>query len=124
MARKTVTWDENCDVVEFDRDSVSEMNPEFEESVDDLIMDEADMDDPEDNLFFQGPPSFSDDSYENSQEVNLDGEVSITNIVDAMFGTRAATPDRSASLPPDTETEDGGRSHHAERNVVSFFFWV
>lgn len=117
IARKTVTWDENCDVVEFDRDSVSEMNPEFEESVDDLIMDEADMDDPEDNLFFQGPPSFSDDSYENSQEVNLDGEVSITNIVDAMFGTRAATPDRSASLPPDTETEDGGRSHHAERNV-------
>jgi hypothetical protein len=122
IARKTVTWNEDCDVVEFDRESESESERIFEDSVDDYGLDELDGDDPEDNLFFQTPPSlaYSDDSYENSQEINIDPETSIAGLVDAMLGSRTTTPEPNDSFPPDMETEDGvplGRSHHAERNA-------
>ncbi len=126
--RKTVTWDERCDVVEISCG---------EEGSDDAV----DMDSSDDELshpfeehgdpFFQGgqddDQSSANDSYESIDvqdiekplELELDPDTSITGLVDEMFGSRQSTPPRhGVDIPTDLETEDGvpfGRSHHADR---------
>ncbi|KIK61198.1 hypothetical protein GYMLUDRAFT_225414 [Collybiopsis luxurians FD-317 M1] len=130
--RKTVTFDENCDVVEFARDE--DTSGEVFESGDED--DYGHDDDQEDaDSFFEKPngpqqESTSDDSYEDIElsdheadaPLGLDADTSITGLVDEMFADsrKTSTPPRqhSSELPPDLETEDGvplGRSHHAER---------
>jgi len=124
--RKTVTFDERCDVLEFDRDEEEE-NP-F------LSSDEDDYGDPEqhDELethHAQGRDNTEDidgaeqRSFESVQLVDADHN--ITGIVDSMMQSSSlpglgfpSTPSRHPSLPAEMETEDGvpyGRSHHAER---------
>ncbi|KAH7926937.1 hypothetical protein BV22DRAFT_1085889 [Leucogyrophana mollusca] len=106
--RKTVTFDERCDVLEF----------ECEEGEDDPFFSDDDYGTPEE----PSPPQ--DDSFESIQLG--DPDESITGIVDAMIqsastnelNNRPSTPPRNPSLPSDLETEDGvpyGRTHHADR---------
>lgn len=140
--RKTVTFDERCNVVEFDR----------EEGESDDPFESADEDDYGDaDPFFQGLASPSiptddhpqllmeDSSYESVElsdtEVGgeappfmrLDPDSSITGLVDEMFASNPAhadsqttTPPRRSDIPTDLETVDGvpfGRSHHSERFI-------
>ncbi|KAF9039525.1 hypothetical protein BDZ89DRAFT_1060966 [Hymenopellis radicata] len=125
--RKTVTWDERCDVVEI---SCGE-----EGSDDALDMDSSDEEpshpfEEHADPFFQGDQdddqSSANDSYESidiqaiENPLELDPDTSITGLVDEMFGSRhQSTPPRhGADIPTDLETEDGvpfGRSHHADR---------
>ncbi|KAJ6593571.1 hypothetical protein B0H19DRAFT_1090989 [Mycena capillaripes] len=106
--RKTVTFDERCDVVEFDRD---EEDPS-DDSADDYGDDPQDEDDTPDDPFFvpqQDAPPQLDSSYESIDlsdasmlpntpmplELELDPDASITGLVDAMFAPAAGT-----STPP------------------------
>ncbi|KAJ7647621.1 hypothetical protein FB45DRAFT_975262 [Roridomyces roridus] len=135
--RKTVTFDERCDVVEFDRDEE-----------DGTLSGEEDED--EDDPFFAPPQSPPEESSYESIELedadangsllpdtpmplgldDLDPDVSISGLVNAMFApttgtstpplgssyTRNFTPELDRST--DLDTEDGvpfGRSHHATR---------
>ncbi|KAJ7125048.1 hypothetical protein C8R44DRAFT_980288 [Mycena epipterygia] len=141
--RKTVTFDERCDVVEFDRD---EEDPPADDSADDYGGQDDDADD-DDPFFAQPEPPQQDSSYEDidlsdasllpdsSLPLDLDPDSSITGLVDAMFAPVAPA---GTSTPPhvhgsahtrtflldgqdhatDLDTEDGvpfGRSHHAAR---------
>lgn len=125
--RKTVTFDERCDVLEFDRDEEEEENPFFSS-------DEDDYGEPEQHVELETHHSqthndaVGGDGVEqrNFESVQLgDADQSITGIVDNMlqFTSLAglglpSTPSRNPSLPVDMETEDGipyGRTHHAER---------
>ncbi|KAJ7502909.1 hypothetical protein B0H11DRAFT_1986905 [Mycena galericulata] len=138
--RKTVTFDERCDVVEFDRD---------EEDGPLSASDDDDEEEHDDDLFFAPPQQHPEDSSYESIELSdtdpnasllpdtpmplgldLDPDASITGLVDAMFAPAAGT-----STPPlgsahtrnftpeldratDLDTEDGvpfGRSHHSTR---------
>ncbi|KAJ7729509.1 hypothetical protein DFH07DRAFT_781904 [Mycena maculata] len=143
--RKTVTFDERCDVVEFDRD----------EEDGSLSSDPEDEDGSDPFFAPQPPPQADDSSYESIElsdndantshlpdtpmplGLDLDPDVSITGLVDAMFAPAAGT-----STPPpipglgsvhtrnftpeldrmtDLDTEDGvpfGRSHHATRTAA------
>ncbi|KAJ6495696.1 hypothetical protein C8R47DRAFT_1011434 [Mycena vitilis] len=109
--RKTVTFDERCDVVEFDReedpsdDSADDYGHDYGQDDDDT----PDADDP----FFVPPqqqdaqPPQPDSSYESidlsdtsllpesSLPLDLDPDTSITGLVDAMFGPASGT-----STPP------------------------
>ncbi|KAJ7668522.1 hypothetical protein DFH06DRAFT_982882 [Mycena polygramma] len=109
--RKTVTFDERCDVVEFDReedpsdDSADDYGHDYGQDEDDT----PDADDP----FFVPPqqqdaqPPQPDSSYESvdlsdtsllpesSLPLDLDPDTSITGLVDAMFGPASGT-----STPP------------------------
>ncbi|TFK23955.1 hypothetical protein FA15DRAFT_620133 [Coprinopsis marcescibilis] len=141
--RKTVTWDERCDVLEFDRDeSTEEEALEFEDEDDDgsetseldnsheiklpgLQMEEDDGMEQEDSS--DGSISLADEVKKVDNLLDLDPDTSITNIVDEMLTSNELgdnsvalfdTPPRHAGLPADLETEDGvplGRSHHVER---------
>lgn len=125
--RKTVTFDERCDVLEFDRDEEEEENPFFSS-------DEDDYGEPEQHDGLETHHAQSRDNVENIdgaeqrsfESVQLvDADRSITGIVDSMMQPSSlpglglpSTPTRNPSLPADMETEDGvpyGRSHHAER---------
>ncbi|KAF7298095.1 PH domain-containing protein [Mycena chlorophos] len=139
---RKVTFNEACDVVEFEAESEEEMGSQDEEG--DSVETE-DADDP----FLQhedDTPPAHDSSYESVElsdanasmipdtpmPLELDPDTSITGIVDAMF----APPDGQSTPPPhlgsahtrtyeytpdhatDLDTEEGvpfGRSHHAER---------
>ncbi|KAF9243107.1 hypothetical protein BU15DRAFT_72306 [Melanogaster broomeanus] len=127
--RKTVTFDERCDVLEFDRDEDEGENPLFSSDEDDYG--EPDEHDDMESYHSQGQADAvsrdgaDQDSFESIQLG--DADQSITGIVDAMMQSASAsvpglglpsTPSRHPSLPADFETEDGvpyGRSHHAER---------
>ncbi|KAJ4483604.1 hypothetical protein J3R30DRAFT_3655861 [Lentinula aciculospora] len=130
--RKTVTFHENCEVVEFSRDE-DESGDVFESDDDDNYgnAEEGDADS------FEKPSDVDVelnryDSYEDielsdqepEERLELDADTSITGLVDEMFaGSRqTSTPPRHHphELPTDLETEDGvplGRTHHAERLI-------
>ncbi|KAF5384479.1 hypothetical protein D9757_006459 [Collybiopsis confluens] len=129
--RKTVTFDPDCDVLEFTRDE--DTSGEVFESGDE---DDYGDDDQEDaDSFFEIPvelqqmqephEEFDDIELSDSEarsHLNLDADTSISGLVDEMFAgsQKTSTPPRRQSneLPPDLETEGGiplGRSHHAER---------
>ncbi|KAH7915080.1 hypothetical protein BJ138DRAFT_998751 [Hygrophoropsis aurantiaca] len=106
--RKTVTFDERCDVLEF----------ETEDGEDDPFFSDDDYGEPE------GSSPSKEDSFESIQLGDPDD--SITGMVDAMIqsastnelSNRPSTPPRHPSLPPDMENEGGvpyGRTHHADR---------
>ncbi|KAI0314674.1 hypothetical protein OF83DRAFT_421696 [Amylostereum chailletii] len=99
--RKTVTFDERCDVVEFERDSLEMDDDPF------MSDDEDDYGQPEPGPFY------------NEGDGHSDPDDSITGLVDSMLqDARPETPPLDHSLPIDADTEDGvpyGRSHHAER---------
>lgn len=145
--RKTVSFDERCDVLEFapDEDEDEEV---FESADDEMDGDGSDEQD-EDGPFFQSRPmpadgvTDDDDSFEgirlpdietegaSPSLLHLDPDVSITGLVDEMFASNAAaeehlvstrysTPPRTVAKRPDLETENGiplGHSHHADRNL-------
>ncbi|KAI6046401.1 hypothetical protein EDC04DRAFT_3086435 [Pisolithus marmoratus] len=108
--RRTVTFKEQCDVLEFDRE---EEDP-FYSSDEDGVGEPDEIEQAQDDA--------NQDSFESVQL-----EDGITGIVDAMLHSASgsvpglglpSTPSRHSSLPPDLETEGGvpyGRSHHAER---------
>ncbi|KAG8221335.1 hypothetical protein J3R82DRAFT_1503 [Butyriboletus roseoflavus] len=123
--RKTVTFDERCDVLEFDRDE--EENPFFSS-------DEDDYGEPEQHVELETHSSQGHDNAVGGdgaeqcsfESVQLgDADQSITGIVDNMLQSTSlaglglpSTPSRHPSLPVDMDTEDGvpyGRTHHAER---------
>ncbi|KAH6914354.1 hypothetical protein BKA70DRAFT_1558314 [Coprinopsis sp. MPI-PUGE-AT-0042] len=138
--RKTVTFDERCDVVEFDRDEESDEDVFVSDEDEDVFYegdgedlqhsghpteddDDSRMDiDDDDDASFEGV-SLNDDEKKVDTLLTLDTDASITGIVDKMFfspkdDARTSTPPRHSSLPPDAETEDGvplGRSHHVDR---------
>ncbi|KIY64316.1 hypothetical protein CYLTODRAFT_457308 [Cylindrobasidium torrendii FP15055 ss-10] len=134
--RKTVTWDETCDVVEISCDESGSEN-----AVDDGDDWDYDNGEPQDMSFQgnqhdyeheheEGPPR-ADESYESvelsdaGQGQSMDAvehhtaNTSVNGFTDEMFGAQTSTPPRNVNdLPTDLETEDGipfGRSHHAER---------
>ncbi|KAJ3737602.1 hypothetical protein DFJ43DRAFT_9634 [Lentinula guzmanii] len=129
--RKTVTFHENCEVVEFSRDE-DESGEVFESDEDD---DYGNSDEDDAGSSFDKPTDIHDepsihDVYEDiefsdtlhGEQIELDPETSINGLVDEMFaGSRqTSTPPRHHpnELPTDLETEDGvpiGRTHHAER---------
>ncbi|KAH7872054.1 uncharacterized protein C8R40DRAFT_524145 [Lentinula edodes] len=127
--RKTVTFHENCEVVEFSRDE-DESGEVFESDEDDNYGNAA-----EDDVDFFGEGKNEEtphDSYEDielsdqepEEQLELDADTSITGLVDEIFaGSRqTSTPPRHHpnELPPDLETEDGvplGRTHHADRVI-------
>lgn len=124
--RKTVTFDERCDVLEFDRDEEEE-DPFCSSDEDDYGKPEQ-PEELESNLSqVRDLPVDDDDSeYRSFESVQLvDADQSLTGIVDNMLQSASlpglgfpSTPSRQPSLPADLETEDGvpyGRSHHAER---------
>jgi hypothetical protein len=130
--RKTVTFDERCDVVEFDRMSIEQS---FESSVVDDD-DEAEGEEDEDDYFgsnYEGndhddaeEPS---DSYEHEDE-HAHRDDSIVGLVDSMLqdnhvsaedDERPQTPTRPMVHSEDVDP-DGipyGRTHHSERAAVA-----
>ncbi|PFH53853.1 hypothetical protein AMATHDRAFT_1075 [Amanita thiersii Skay4041] len=134
--RKTVTFDERCDVVEFDRDEDLD-DDVFDTEDENETYDHNDPEQPEDDdPFFQGhrlqnqpshpadvpdegasfdsihlPDTEADDT---NPDLCLDPDSSITGLVDEMFAsklmtmeTRFSTPPRTFDIPPELETEDG-----------------
>ncbi|KNZ72752.1 Bud site selection protein BUD4 [Termitomyces sp. J132] len=138
--RKTVTWDENCDVVEISADE-NETDSENEEEQRVGVGNDYEQE-PQDDPFFRGDqpqkedrimdePSYdSNDPYDGLSDdgpsLGLDPDASISGLVEEMFassspGVTTSTPPRQLNgshFPPDLDTEDGiplGRSHHAAR---------
>ncbi|KIK86105.1 hypothetical protein PAXRUDRAFT_831931 [Paxillus rubicundulus Ve08.2h10] len=127
--RKTVTFDERCDVLEFDRDEDEDANPFVSDDEDDYG--EPERRDDMENHFSQGQDnavSYDDPDQDSFESVQLgETDQSITGIVDAMMQSAPtsapglglpSTPSRLPSLPADLETDDGvpyGRLHHTER---------
>ncbi|KAA1470645.1 hypothetical protein DENSPDRAFT_836479, partial [Dentipellis sp. KUC8613] len=112
--RKTVTFEDRCEVVEYEVERSLEAEDVF------MSTDEEDAADP-----YQQPSHdrSSDDYYGSAGE----GHDSITGLVDSMLqetqdDSGAHTPPQDhVALPPDLDAEDGvpyGRSHHAERGAM------
>lgn len=127
--RKTVTFDEKCDVLEFDveedtsnpfdwvTDDDENLDNHERMTVDEHPNEHHDNDD-QDNI--RGPLRVHNPEADESFDSFQVGEDSITGLVDSMLqDTRPSTPPHDERvLPEDLETEDGvpyGRSHHAER---------
>ncbi|TFY68556.1 hypothetical protein EVJ58_g950 [Rhodofomes roseus] len=114
--RKTVTFDEHCDVLEF---SVEEH--EIDENAISTDEESGDEQADEPQIVELRPaldaPSPTDESFDSSHT----GNDSITGLVETLLQDSDephTPPRRESSLPPDIETEDGvpyGRTHHAER---------
>lgn len=125
--RKTVTFDERCDVLEFDRDDDDEENPFVSSDEDDYGQPEQHEESEPHHSQSPNDAVDADGAEQRSFETVqlVDGDQSITGIVDNMLQSSSlpglglpSTPSRLPSLPVDMETEDGvpyGRSHHAER---------
>ena len=125
--RKTVTFDERCDVVEFDREE-HELEDEEEDGY------HTPRDGEDDDPYAQVNPDFEnepdhyivqDDSVE--QEFGgSHGEDSIVGLMDSLIhdsqlGDVPCTPPHNSDFPDDLETEDGvplGRTHHADRQAA------
>jgi hypothetical protein len=125
--RKTVPFDERCDILEFDPDEEEEEHLFFSS-------DEDDYGEPEQHDDFETHHSQGRDDTVDGDAAEqrclesaqlVDADQSITGIVDSMMQSTSlqglglpSTPCRLPSLPADMETEDGipyRRSHHAER---------
>ncbi|KAF8623112.1 hypothetical protein AX15_006520 [Amanita polypyramis BW_CC] len=135
--RKTVTFDERCDVVEFAPDEEEEDEEAFASADDEMYGGGSDQQDDDDD-FFHGTPNhpphppnvpdedasfdsihLSDVEAETSNpSLRLDPDASITGLVDEMFASNSATsetsiplrystPPRVTHIPPDLETEGG-----------------
>ncbi|TFY80794.1 hypothetical protein EWM64_g3218 [Hericium alpestre] len=108
--RKTVTFDERCDVVEFERDDSGDFDEDPFASTDE--------EDPYDvHQRYESPLMHGGDD-------SGDGPDAITGLVDSMLQETQdepgmhTPPQEHRSLPPDADNEDGvpyGRTHHAER---------
>lgn len=117
--RKTVTFDERCDVLEFDR-YIDEENPFFSSDEDDYGEPEPGEDG--ENLGHHRVDAPSQDSKQDSFESTQlgDGDQSITGIVDAMLSVSTAVP--GLGLPSTSsrnssrlQSEEGVPANHAER---------
>ncbi|EIN06714.1 hypothetical protein PUNSTDRAFT_136551 [Punctularia strigosozonata HHB-11173 SS5] len=126
--RKTVTWDERCDVVEFDRESSME-DPFFsDEEEDDYFGHDARPEEVGDDSM-DVERSAEDDMGDEKASIEMGAEDSIVGLVDSML--QDAGEDREPRTPthehPDKghmlmdegiDNEDGvpyGRTHHADR---------
>ena len=124
--RKTVTFDERCDVVEFDREE-HELEDEEEEGY------HTPRDGEDEDPYGQVNPDFEDepdhDIDRDSMEQDFggsNGEDSITGLMDSLIhdnqiGDVPCTPPHDSNFPDDLETEDGvplGRTHHADRQAA------
>ena len=134
--RKTVTFDEKCDVLEFDVeeensnpfDWVTDDDDNYEHN-DAMTVDEPFHGDDhdahdDDNTHSRGPLRTRNAEPDSSFDSFQVGDDSITGLVDSMLkDARPSTPPRDeGALPEDLETEDGvpyGRSHHAERTAAA-----
>ncbi|KAI0782988.1 hypothetical protein C8Q75DRAFT_811215 [Abortiporus biennis] len=114
--RKTVTFDEQCQVMHF-----SVADEEMDENAFDWVTDEDDnIDYAHDPETPQSPPTAADESYDSAQA----GNDSLTGMVDdLLMENQLHTPQHEDhSLPNDVENEDGvpyGRTHHAERLAMA-----
>ena len=124
--RKTVTFDERCDVVEFDREE-HELEDEEEEGY--HTPRDGEDEDPDDQVYAdsENEPSHDIDHESIEQEfVGGTGEDTITGLMDSLIhdnqlGDVPRTPPHDSNFPDDLETEDGvplGRTHHADRQAA------
>lgn len=123
--RKTVTFDERCDVVEFDREA-HELEEEEEEGY--HTPRDGEDDDPDGqvdpDLENEPDPGIEHDSMEHDF-AGSNGEDSIAGLMDSLIhdnqlGDVPCTPPHDSN-PEDLETEDGvplGRTHHADRQAA------
>ncbi|KAJ3829620.1 hypothetical protein F5880DRAFT_281351 [Lentinula raphanica] len=132
--RKTVTFHENCEVVEFSRDE-DESGEVFESEDDDDNYGDPEEEEEEGSPFYVKSSDTQNrldtgEQYEDielfdrdPEDIALDADNSITGLVDEMIaGSRQTTPPRHYfnELPADLETENGipiGRTHHADRLI-------
>ena len=124
--RKTVTFDERCDVVEFDREE-HELEDEEEEGYHTPRDGEDDGPDGQVDPDLENEPDHDIDHYSMEQEFGgSNGEDSITGLMDSLIhdnqlGDVPRTPPHDSNFPDDLETEDGvplGRTHHADRQAA------
>jgi hypothetical protein len=124
--RKTVTFDERCDVVEFDREE-HELEDEEEDGYHTPRDGEEDVPDGRVDQDLENEPEHAVDRDSIEHEFGgSNGEDSITGLMDSLIqdnqlGEVLRTPPHDSSLPDDLETEDGvplGRTHHADRQAA------
>jgi len=124
--RKTVTFDERCDVVEFDREE-HELEDEEEEEGYHTPRDGEDDDlDGQIDADLENEPDHDIDHDSMEQELGGNNEDSITGLMDSLIhdnqlGDIPCTPPHDSNFPDDLETEDGvplGRTHHADRQAA------
>jgi len=117
-----VTFDERCDVVEFDREE-HELEDEEEEGYHTPRDGEDDGPDGQVDPDLENEPDHDIDHYSMEQEFGgSNGEDSITGLMDSLIhdnqlGDVPRTPPHDSNFPDDLETEDGvplGRTHHAD----------
>lgn len=123
--RKTVTFDERCDVVEFDREE-HELEDEEEEGYH-TPRDGEDDQDGQVDVDPEGEPDHDIDHDSMEQEFGgSNGEDSIAGLMDSLIhdnqlGDVPRTPPHDSIFPNDLETEGGiplGRTHHADRQAA------
>lgn len=124
--QKSVTFDERCDVVEFEREEEESDDEVFESADEQAIMENDTDDDP----FFKGTANqeFSADQHDVDEEyelsdvdiipgafpINKDADYSITGMMDEMIASNA--PPRIADLSEDLELDDN-HTQHIEREA-------
>ena len=121
--RKTVTFDERCDVLEFDREE-HELEDEEEEGY--HTPRDGEDDDPDVRTDLENEPDHDIDHDSMEQDFGASNEDSITGLMDSLIhdnqlGDVPQTPPHDSNFPEDLETEDGiplGRTHHADRQAA------
>lgn len=124
--RKTVTFDERCDVVEFDREA-HELEDEEEDGY------HTPRDGEEYDPYAQVSPGLESEPDHDIEHDSIEqefggsnGEDSITGLMDSLIhdsqlGDVPRTPPHGSDFPDDLETEDGvplGRTHHVDRQAA------
>jgi len=126
--RKTVTFDERCDVVEFDREE-HELEGEDEEEDGYHTPRDGEDDDPDGqgDADLENEPDHDTDRDSMEQEFGgSNAEDSINGLMDSLIhdnqlGNVPRTPPHDSNFPDDLETEDGvplGRTHHVDRQAA------
>ena len=123
--RKTVSFDERCDVVEFEREE-HELEDEEEDGY--HTPRDGEDDDPNGQIGpdLENEPEHDVDHDSVEQEFCGSNEDSITGLMDSLIhdnqlGDVPRTPPHDSNFPDDLETEDGvplGRTHHADRQAA------
>ena len=124
--RKTVIFNERCDVFEFDREE-HELEDEEEEGY--HTPRDGEDDDPHGRVDADLENEPDDDIDHDSVEQEFgggNGEDSIAGLMDSLIhenrlGDIPRTPPHDSNFPDDLETEDGvplGRTHHADRQAA------
>ena len=109
--RKTVTFDETCDVVTFERDDSLEEEELFSDDNEGEFSGTVDYGEPVGGV----------------EATGVEANDSLTGLVDSMIqdargNPNPQTPSMDRSLPPEIDSEDGvpyGRTHHADRAAHS-----